>query len=119
MYGRRRRPVLGTALLVGATASAARSSSERQQLAMEQARLAETTRRMEMDRQMQMQAMQTEEAVRRGIASADNQRRMSDQPAGNSQTGGGSQPLVQCGRCRHLNQFTNSFCSNCGNNMKI
>ncbi|KAG2171646.1 hypothetical protein INT43_008372 [Umbelopsis isabellina] len=117
MYGRRRRPVLGTALLVGATASAARSSAERQQLAMEQARLAETTRRLEYDRQMQIQAMQTEEAVRRGIASAEIQRRQSEQ-SGVPVTQN-SQPLLQCNQCKQLNQVNNKFCSNCGNNLKI
>jgi hypothetical protein len=120
MYGRRRMPIARTALLVGVAGSAARNQTEKANLAYENERLREQARMEEANRQMQwqaqMQAAATEDAVRRGTQQAEMERNRSGQYNGENspQNSGQVRQVINCERCKQVNQISNSFCTNCG-----
>lgn len=113
MYGRRRMPVARTMLAVGVTKSIARNEVQRQQMAVDNAQANEYYRQLEADRQIQLQAAATEDAVRRGVLAAENQKQVTGQNSDAAQQSG-VQPGIACSRCKQFNQLSNSFCSNCG-----
>jgi uncharacterized iron-regulated membrane protein len=143
MYGRRRMPIARTALLVGVTGSVARNAARQENMASENAYYRDQARQQEMNQQAQMQAQQqaqmqaqqaqqqaaaTEEAVRRGIAQAEEARRRSEQqpPPYQGPNNGqykeqnsNVQAVMNCDRCKQPNQVTSSFCSNCGNKLLV
>ncbi|KAI8577892.1 hypothetical protein K450DRAFT_249804 [Umbelopsis ramanniana AG] len=101
MYPRRRMPIARTALVIGATSHVARNAARQENMAAENAYYRDQARQQEMNQQAQMQAQQqaqmqaqqaqqqalqaqqqaaaTEEAVRRGIAQHEEQRRRAEQ----------------------------------------
>jgi len=136
MYPRRRMPIARTALLVGATSHIARGQVNQANMQAENAYYRDQMRQQEISQQMQMQAQiqaqqqaqqaaATEEAVRRGIAQAEEERKRAEQQNTQFQAQNYGQnsnvqqaaPVMTCDQCKAANQVTSSFCSNCGNRL--
>jgi hypothetical protein len=113
MYGRRRAPIARTALLVGVTGAAARNAAQKQSLEAENAQMNAYIRQQEAERQIQMQAAATEDAVRRGVISAEAEKQQQGR-----QNYASEQQDIPCERCKQVNQKSSSFCSNCGLKLK-
>ncbi|THY30584.1 hypothetical protein D6D01_03189 [Aureobasidium pullulans] len=116
MHGHRRRPLLGAALVVGASRSAARNEVEKQAAREAEARLAaDTRRREEEDRAMRTQRA-IDESVARQYAAAGKQPEPplyypgpQGVPAAH-----GLNDVRYCRQCSNLCKLQDRFCSSCG-----
>jgi hypothetical protein len=122
MFGRRRAPILGTAVVIGASRAAARREVAYQNLA---ANAAETQRRadqIEQDRRTQL-------AIDEAIAAERRKNEEAAQSGGKGQAQGYAPPnqppqysvdqnkaagAFYCGACGELSSRNDKFCSNCG-----
>ncbi|KAI5197923.1 hypothetical protein AUEXF2481DRAFT_516600 [Aureobasidium subglaciale EXF-2481] len=115
MHGHRRRPLLGAALVVGASRSAARNEVEKQAAREAEARLAADTRRREEEERAMRTQRAIDESIARQYAAVGKQ---PEPPIYYPGVQGASlanmKDVRYCRQCNSLCKLQDKFCSACG-----